>query len=66
MDLHENSFYIYSDINKWEKIVAVEIREQSANIAHPKPAGSFKEAKYINISKTKVVSLCKEVMQLVL
>ena len=35
MDLHENSLYIYLDINKWEKIVAVEIREQSANMAHP-------------------------------
>ena len=31
-DLHENSFYIYLDINQWEKIVAVEIREQSKNM----------------------------------
>ena len=35
MDLHESSFYIYLGINQWEKIVAVEIREQSVNIARP-------------------------------
>ena len=38
-DLHENSFDIHLDINQWEKIVASEIREQSANMTRPKKMG---------------------------